>query len=276
MNILINYADKNYLPTQKVNSWTGKYIAKFDKVIEYSPEDIDGKFGDAHKEILTIKRGNGLWLWKPYIVLKTLIQAEYGDIVFYCDAGSFFIRDIQNITKFIQKKDIWISDLPLLEKQFTKMDTFILMDCLSKEYLQTNQIQGGFIAVRKTKSTIKFVEEWLEYCSNYSIISASENKLGIENDSSFISHREDQSVLSLLTKKHKIEPHTDPTQYGRLPIMYKNNQKFIYSPKFKNRKEYPVCIILHRQNKLRLKVIIKELAKTFLPVKLVYKLIKYS
>jgi len=276
MNILINYADKKYRPTQKFNSWTGKYIAKFDKVIEFTDSDIDKNFFFSNEKILSDKRGNGLWLWKPYFVLKALMQVDYGDVVFYCDAGSFFIRNIKNIINTMGKSDIWISELPLLEKQFTKMDTFILMECMTDNYLETNQIQAGFIAVRKSENSLKFVEEWLNYCSQYEIISASENKLGVNNDISFVAHREDQSVLSLVSKKFKIIPHSDPTQYGRLPIMYNNNSKYIYSPSKVEKREYPTCIILHRKRKVTLRIIIKESLKIYLPINLVYKLMKTS
>lgn len=46
MKILINYADKQYEPARKWNTLTGRYIAKFDKVYEYTPNDIDQSFAD--------------------------------------------------------------------------------------------------------------------------------------------------------------------------------------------------------------------------------------
>lgn len=66
MKILINYADKQYEPARKWNTLTGRYIARFDKVYEYTPNDIDQSFAKLHHDILSQKRGNGLWLWKPY------------------------------------------------------------------------------------------------------------------------------------------------------------------------------------------------------------------
>ena len=72
MKILINYADKQYEPARKWNTLTGKYIAKFDKVYEFSPHDIDPSFAILYHDILSQKRGNGLWLWKPYFVNKVL------------------------------------------------------------------------------------------------------------------------------------------------------------------------------------------------------------
>lgn len=91
MKILINYADKQYEPARKWNTLTGRYIARFDKVYEYTPNDIDQSFAKLHHDILSQKRGNGLWLWKPYFVNKALSDCSDGDIIFYCDSGSFFI-----------------------------------------------------------------------------------------------------------------------------------------------------------------------------------------
>ena len=46
MKILINYADKQYEPARKWNTLTGRYIARFDKVYEYTPNDIDQSFAN--------------------------------------------------------------------------------------------------------------------------------------------------------------------------------------------------------------------------------------
>ena len=83
MKILINYADKQYEPARKWNTLTGRYIARFDKVYEYTPNDIDQSFAKLHHDILSQKRGNGLWLWKPYFVNKALSDCSDGDIIFY-------------------------------------------------------------------------------------------------------------------------------------------------------------------------------------------------
>ena len=61
MKILINYADSRYAQARKWNSRTGKLIAKFDTIYEFSPNDIDDKFQKENRQILLSKRGNGLW-----------------------------------------------------------------------------------------------------------------------------------------------------------------------------------------------------------------------
>lgn len=120
MKILINYADKNYKKAQQLNSWTGKHIAKFDKIYSFGPEDVDADYREKHKEIFAFKRGNGLWLWKSYFINKVLQEAKDGDYVFYVDSGAFFLNNVDNIINSMRKgEDIWVSDCPLLESCFT-------------------------------------------------------------------------------------------------------------------------------------------------------------
>ena len=56
MDILINYADAKYERSRWWNSFTGKYIAKFDKIYEFHPNDIDTEFSQQYQDILSYKR----------------------------------------------------------------------------------------------------------------------------------------------------------------------------------------------------------------------------
>ena len=116
MKILINYADSRYAQARKWNSRTGKLIAKFDTIYEFSPNDIDDKFQKENRQILLSKRGNGLWLWKPYIINKVLEHTKDGDFIFYCDSGAFFIRNIDTIKNQVNKETpLFVCDIPLIE-----------------------------------------------------------------------------------------------------------------------------------------------------------------
>ena len=52
MIVAINYADENFKKHQKYNTATAYKKGKVDKVIEYSPSDIDDKFKDGNQRIL--------------------------------------------------------------------------------------------------------------------------------------------------------------------------------------------------------------------------------
>ena len=161
MKILINYADKQYEPARKWNTLTGRYIARFDKVYEYTPNDIDQSFAKLHHDILSQKRGNGLWLWKPYFVNKALSDCSDGDIIFYCDSGSFFIgRGI--IANLSEKQPLFVCDIPLLESCFTKPVCFEKMGLTEEKYKASNQIIATYFCFLVTPATRKFMKEWLK------------------------------------------------------------------------------------------------------------------
>lgn len=261
--ILINYADDNYKKTQKVNSWTGINIAKFDKVYSFSPKDIDEEFYNANKKILDIKRGNGLWLWKPYFIYKVLLSSHEGDIIFYCDSGAFFIRKIEGVIDSMKKEEkIWVSDIPLLESCFTKPKCFELLNCTSDDIKYSNQIQGTFFMAVCCEESKRFVKEWLEACRNYDNLEPEGNlncnkRMGKE----FVVHREDQSLLSILCKKYNIKPHLDPSQRGRHQETYYNpNYEF---KKTKHNDKYRPIIFLHKKSEVKFSFCLKIIVRTY-------------
>jgi hypothetical protein len=244
---LISYATIEYDKKMKMNALSAKYFGKFDKVYSYSPEDIDDDFKSKNSNILSKKRGAGLWLWKPYFFYKVLneeiVEEEF---LFYCDASSFFIRSIKPLIKHmkISNKDIMCFSLPLLEKEWTSKKVLEYFKA-SDDVINSNQILANFLIVKKTKKTLAFAKEWLELCKNKELM-LFDSKKKIRATSDFKDHRFDQSILSLLCKKNNIDPFRDPSQFGFFPEMYRNNGtvinlKHTHSP-------YGTIIILLRKS----------------------------
>lgn len=270
MIVLVNYADVLFRKAQRLNTWTALHIAKFDKVYEYNDSKIDVDFKEKNKAIFKNKKGNGLYIWKPYCILKTLEKVNYGDIVFYCDAGSFFCKNVRNYL-INEVNDIWVSNIPFIEKQFSQKKAFDLMECNKEEFRETNQIQGGFVGIRKTDETVSFVSEWLHYCEDIRILSPScDNE---EEDICFIANRDDQTVLSLLCKKKGIVAYPDPTQYGKVPEEYMRDSRYIFKIPAKTRKR-KLFIILHRTGDIDVKICLKQILVAILPRKMSLMILK--
>lgn len=267
--IFITYGDGKYRKPRDFAGRMAKRFGSFDQVLLMGPEDIDGDFQEQHKDIFSIKRGAGLWIWKPYIIDKVLQEkCSEGDYLFYSDAGAFFIRSVNNIIKPMmeQNEDIWLSATPLVEWQFTKADCFKMLECDNDEIRNSAQIQGGFICIRKSDKSVKFIKEWLALCCDLRLMHPQNIFLHEQNPPNFVANRDDQSLLSLLAKKHHITPHKDPTQFGKYPERY-----WLYNFEkvhVKYRDKYPVCIILHRSTNLSPLEIGKSLILTFLPRRL--------
>lgn len=257
----INYADTKFETNRRYNTKSAYKYGKVDKVIEYSPNSIDNVFFEENKKIFSYKRGNGLWLWKPYVILKTLNIIEDGDFLIYSDAGSYFVNNIRYLTDTMNKDgvDIMVFELPLLERQFTKKETFIYMDYMD---FDQNQILSGYIVIRKNEKTISLIEEWLRYMKIEKIVAGSHFSEKVDEFPDFIAHREDQSVFSIVCKKYNITSYRDPSQFGDRPWQYASKERKVRIKEYPN-STYPRIIVSCRKTH-PIKFRLKENIKTFL------------
>ena len=62
----------------------------FDNIIGYTDKNLknDNIFWEKHSNFITNnKRGYGYWIWKPYLIKKTMDNMKDGDILLYLDCG---------------------------------------------------------------------------------------------------------------------------------------------------------------------------------------------
>lgn len=204
--VLINYSTKRFIPYQKFNTLTGKLLGKFDECIPYRPHHLDSDFSSRNKRILTHKRGAGYWLWKPYIIHKTLKRLEIGDYLFYSDSGTYFVSSIDPLIHTMEEHqtDIFILGWGFLEKQYTKRDAFVILSADEKPITDSPQRFASSLCLKKSAFTMKFTAEYLQYAQDERVISDMPNQMGWPNYPEFVAHRHDQSIFSLLSKKYNV------------------------------------------------------------------------
>jgi hypothetical protein len=244
MIIAINYSDDNYEYARKYNTETAYSVGEVNKVIEYSPKDIDSDFQKKYEAILSYKRGAGLWLWKPYIIKKTLEESNDGDYIFYTDAGSYFCNKVQYLIDTLDRsgQSVMGFGIPFLERQFTKKEAFVLMN---DSIYDRNQVCGGYVLLKKDDFSMQFVREWLNFATDERIISPEHFCSDVDEFEDYVAHREDQSVFSILYHKKGLKDFRDPSQFGDRPWEYSCTKiyevlfgkKWTYKP-IKFKKEY--------------------------------------
>lgn len=244
MLYVCNFADKNYRSQQRLNTKSAYERGKADKVIEFHEEDIQ-ELKEQYPGHFKIQRGCGLWFWKPYLILKALEQLDEGDYLFYCDSGAVFISDINQLIPDLEasRKNILFFEQPLLARQFTKAETFRILEC--NDY-SGNQLLGGYIFLKKCGKSIWYMQEWLHAMSDIRVLSGEHFLSQIPEFKEFVTHREDQSVLTILAKKWGIEGHRDPSDCGIFPWQYMRAGK--YSPRKYPNSHYPVILLCVRKN----------------------------
>lgn len=265
MIYVVNYANDIYRDTQK---YCTKKAYKFgaDKVFEYGPNDLDKEFVDKYYNILQNKRGNGYWLWKPYIINDALKKIKNDDYLLYVDSGAYFINNISLIIKeMIKNKDEIISfGLPFIEKEWTKNAIFQYFKCENvTEIVDTNQRLATFIFLKKSDRTVSFMSEFLKAACYDGLITDS---IGVERKC-FIENRHDQSIFSVLAKIEKIPVYRDPSEYGIKPKLLKNAySKATCDFSVCSKGNYPQLLVLHRKKKVTFYVkIVALIRKKFSP-----------
>lgn len=216
MKILLNYADGKFLESQLKNSQSG-LAAGFNVVYQMNRTEISPLFIEQNIEIMSQKRGVGYWLWKSYFISKILERMDKDDILFYSDSGSVFVRRMDGIFNAVMNDPKGIIGFALsgghLEKYYTKRDLLLHMGMNTPDYTDTPQRMASFMCFRKTPESVAVVSEYFAMSCDPHLVMDSPNSDGWV-EPGFVDHRHDQSIWSLLTKKHNITILPDPTQWG--------------------------------------------------------------
>ena len=205
MKIHINYAHGRYTTSQQ-QCCASSLRHGFDLTIPYGLKDIDPSFVNSNSYVFSQPRGAGFWIWKPYIILKTMETMSDGDWLMYTDSGMLFVRNpwewILSAETEIGEKGIATFGTHSKNKQYTKRDAFVLMGMDIPAYTEEAHRMASVFVCKKTPFSKSFVEEWLHYATDCRIISDMPNTQHLPNYPEFKDHRHDQSIMSLLGIKH--------------------------------------------------------------------------
>jgi len=200
----------------------------FDKIICLNEEYLqnDNEFWSQHSNFIQDNKiGYGFWIWKPYIILQQLEKMKEGDILLYLDCGceaNFHAKEkMREFLEIVKTKNILLTTSELPEKEWTKRDLLVQLDCDKEFIVNSDQYQGGIILISKNDAIVNIIKEWYKLCCNYDYINNSVST--IENYKEFKNHRNDQSILSILCKKKGFLNNNDidPTWFGKSPRFYK-------------------------------------------------------
>lgn len=188
----------------------------FDEIIAYTDSYLksDENFWTQHENFIkNNKQGYGLYIWKPYIIKKTMEKMNDGDILMYADAGCVTnrsrLQNFKNCFKYVvDDKLLWNCYNGFREINWCKKDLIEYLNAY--EYLNTYHRQAGVIMVYVCDKTRKFIDEYYNVMCNYYLIDNSPSKLPNYDD--FVNSRHDQSVFSLLSKKHNFNSNNDILQ----------------------------------------------------------------
>jgi hypothetical protein len=180
----------------------------FDKALLFTDIDLrkDSLFWNKHGAFVKSNpKGYGYWIWKPYLILKMLEKMYEGDVLIYADSGcEIHIQNKSLLEDVIRKTkiDSIVGSTIATERNWTKKDLLLHMNMMTIGPMFSPQHQGTALAFLKNEKTMSLVKEWYEIASQYHLL---DDSPGVnKNFHFFMQHRHDQSIFSLLTKKHNL------------------------------------------------------------------------
>ncbi len=243
MKVAINYSDSRFERNRRWNTMTAKLFGGVDKVVEYSPSDIDLEFYEENSKVLNQSRGGGYWLWKPYFIAKTLSDLSDGDYLFYSDSGAVYLNSVDYLIEILESNsdEIMLFESPLIEKQWTNKHLIKYMGMENSAALEENQIIASYLLIKKSAKTVAFINEYFELCRKEELVT----DLMTRKSEEAFDHRHDQSILSLLAKQLGIKPYRDPSDYGVFPFRYFSVSRLFRVNNYIN--NYPVILLSNRK-----------------------------
>jgi hypothetical protein len=211
---LICYASGRFIDYQDGLIDTAKSVGGVRRALRYTKRTIPEEYRKKHLSIFSQTRGDGYWLWKPYIIERELLRLPAGSFLLYCDSACEVINSLNPLFELAKNARCGVVcfELPYPEKQYTKREVFDVLNMDILEHGETPQRLASYICFRVCSESIAFVKRWKELCEVPLLLT----DLPSRNSecSEFIEHRHDQSLFSMLTKNFSIPAFTDPSQLG--------------------------------------------------------------
>jgi hypothetical protein len=177
-----------------------------DFIYLYRKEHIDPQYIQDHP-ILNEKFGAGYWLWKPYLILKTLQKMPEGDVLLYGDSGMLIRQPINNLIEYaLKEKDIVLFDY--FEPEYGTAsrsatgDVFAAADCQIEECYKSPHVWAGMILLKNSPKSRAFIKSWLSLCENPSLLMTG-GKGKTPNQPNFSHHQHDEGILCAVAAKNR-------------------------------------------------------------------------
>lgn len=224
--ILITYGNDIYYDSIVRQKDMAERTKIFDKIILYTDKDLPDEI--THHELMKYKRGGGYWLWKPYIILKTLEEMEDNDILVYSDGGNEIFADpMWNMYfKTLEKYNLLLFKYWGRMQQWTRknlLEHFHSIHNLNKMH----QICDGLTIW--TKKALPIAKEWYSLMFNHPefVKDVPLDEICFESKL-FTEHRHDQAVLSCLAYRYE-KSEKIKILWEESEVCYKKGQAVLFS-----------------------------------------------
>jgi hypothetical protein len=205
--IFLTFSNTTFMGTNRISNEALQFNM-FDEIIQLNETHINEFINKHNHFINTHSHGYGYYIWKPKIILDTLLKMNNNDILIYCDAGiSLNINGIEKLKYYFDKlndKDI----IAFSTNDYYKSKQYIKMDAIMNYYPEFNNlnqndtmIYAGLIILKKTETVINLIKDWLNLCENYNLLDCN-NSINYNEAPYFCGNDKDNGLYNLCLYKY--------------------------------------------------------------------------
>lgn len=198
----ITYGDALFEDAKRRIIREAEQTGQFDEIIAYSNNNVSEELKAS--KVFSVKRGGGLWSWKPDIILQTLNIMDEGDTLVYCDAGCQLqpCQEWKHYWKILRKYDIIAQRIYQRTENWTRKELIDEFVGNGEKWPKMFQFQATII-IRKSEFTTRLIREWRELMIQKPILAMDVNDEERKyQKASFIENRHDQAIYSALVYKY--------------------------------------------------------------------------
>lgn len=201
-HIFITYGDTGYEAAKTKIIQEASNTGEFDEIYAYGREDLSSEL--LASEVIRVKRGGGLWSWKPDVILSTMERHKKGDAIVYCDAGCSLYpsKEWRIIWKRLETHDIIAQRIYKRTSEWTRREIVDYFSSNCNGWLSSYQYSATIIIII-SDFTLQFIREWrnLMIAHPEFVMDVPEDKIP-EQLPGFKENRHDQAIYSALLYKY--------------------------------------------------------------------------
>jgi len=188
-------------------------FGEFTTITGYGPHFLPRDFVEKFKDILSLPRGGGYWIWRPLLLLKVLETIKDGEFLIYLDAGCklnpygkkrfFEYIDMLNNSEYgimsfqmsgklgrgnLEKENVW-----------TNSQIFNYLNVpINGEFGNSGQYLGGILVMKKNEHLLKIINLLIKALYDDPLLYT--DHYNTNQHPQFKENRHEQSLFSLLRK----------------------------------------------------------------------------
>ena len=227
MSHFITFGNSRFSNSKKRIIEEASSIDIFTSVKSFGEDDVQELIKIVNNRI-NDARGFWWYMWKPYIIYKSLLNLKDGEVLVYCDAGMTIYNNndtkkkMNDIISLVKNKSLchtgiasFITTGNSQERMEYMYNTKNVCDFFNishnnKDILNTQQIQAGVCFIHKNSTSVAIIKKWYDVAINNpelfvgDIRFIKDKKYKLHHFDGFKDHRHDQSIWSIICKLNKI------------------------------------------------------------------------